>query len=293
MNPIPRQGALHPSWMSRFQRWRRRRHPSRGQALVEMALVSVVLLLLLATVIDFGRLFYAQVSSENTARAGVIVASRAPSSYTGACSVLAAPTNKIGCAIAAETRGSDVVITPAEVTVGCENKSGIAVTCQSTPQPSVRSRVTVTKTFMFVMPVLSALFGSGLTMTASVAADQESLPPAATFIPVPSGTPAPTPTPTPTPAPTASPSPTPTPTPTPTAAPCLAGFAPMPNLVVGATPGSTETVAEARVEWQTAGFAPAKFNPSSGFTNKTVLTQSLTVGTCYATGTTIVTVTYG
>ena len=92
MNPIPRRGDLHPFWMSRFQRWRSRRHPSRGQALVEMALVSVVLLLLLATVIDFGRLFYAQVSSENTARAGVIVASRAPSSYTGACSVLAAST---------------------------------------------------------------------------------------------------------------------------------------------------------------------------------------------------------
>jgi len=67
----------------------------------------------------------------------------------------------------------------------------------------------------------------------------------------------------------------------------------MPDLVVGVTPGSTETVTQARAEWLTAGFAPAKFNPSNGVGNKIVLTQSTTVGICYATGTTTVTVTYG
>ncbi len=58
---------------------------SRGQALVELAVVSVVLLLLLATVIDFGRLFYTQITVENSARAGALVAARAPDSYTGDC----------------------------------------------------------------------------------------------------------------------------------------------------------------------------------------------------------------
>jgi hypothetical protein len=64
-------------------------------------------------------------------------------------------------------------------------------------------------------------------------------------------------------------------------APCVTGFAPVPNLVVGATPGSSETVAEARLEWQTAGFSPTNFSPSSGSTNKTVTSQTPNdVGTC-------------
>ena len=66
----------------------------------------------------------------------------------------------------------------------------------------------------------------------------------------------------------------------------------MPNLVVGQTPGSPETVSEAREEWQTAGFLPNNFTPRTGQNNKTVLTQTTTVGQCYATATTTVTVTH-
>ena len=44
--------------------------------------------------------FYAQITVENEARAGALVAARDPSSYTGACPVVAT-TNKIGCAIVA------------------------------------------------------------------------------------------------------------------------------------------------------------------------------------------------
>lgn len=64
----------------------------------------------------------------------------------------------------------------------------------------------------------------------------------------------------------------------------------MPNLVEGATAGSPETVAEARQEWQTAGFNPARFTPGSGSTNKTVLTQTTTPGQCYDVATASVTV---
>ena len=38
----------------------------------------------------------------------------------------------------------------------------------------------------------------------------------------------------------------------------------MPDLVVGETPGSSETVSEARLEWQTAGFRPNNFTPQNG-----------------------------
>ena len=263
---------------------------SRGQALVEMALVSVALLLILSSVLDFGRIFYTQITVENAARAGALVAARAPNSYTGACPAGAPTTNRIGCAIAAESRGSGVTVQASEVTVSCETTAGTAVNpCPATPQPGQRSRVAITKPFGFLMPILSIMFGSSLDVSASVAADQESLPAAATFIPGPSSTPAPTPTPPPTP----SASPTAVPTPTPTPAPCLTGFAPMPDLVVGVTPGSTETVSEARAEWVLAGFDNNKFNPSNGSTNKTVTGQGpLVAGQCYSIITTTVTVTH-
>ena len=256
------------------------RRTSSGQALVELAIISIVMALLLGTVLDFGRLFYAQITVENTARAGVLVAAREPTSYTGDCPLPALSTNKIGCAIGAESRGSGVAVVAAEVAVGCEDLAGATVACAATPQPNARSRVTISKQFTFLMPLISAILGSSVTMTASVAANQQSVPAAATVLP--------TPTPTPTPVPTATPTPTPVPTPT----PCAAGYAPMPNLVEGATAGSTETVSQARQEWLTAGFNPARFTPSSGSTNKTVLTQSTTPGTCYNVATASVVVTH-
>ena len=66
----------------------------------------------------------------------------------------------------------------------------------------------------------------------------------------------------------------------------------MPDLVEGQTPGSPETVSEARAEWQTAGFQPSNFNPRNGQNNKTVLSQTTTAGQCYATASTTVTVTH-
>jgi hypothetical protein len=278
----------HPPLGDLAGRWRRR--PSRGQALVEFALVVIVMLLLLATVADFGRLFYTQITVENAARAGALVAARTPASYTGSCSLPPAPANKIGCAIVAESRGSGVTVDASEVNVACEDLAGNAVGCSPSPQPATRSRVSINKSFGFLMPLLSAILGNTVAVSASVAADQQVLPPAATFVPVPSSTPAPTPT----PAPTASPTPTPTPTPTPSPVPCAAGFAPVPDLVVGATPGSTETVAEAGAEWLTAGFQSSRFSPSSGSTNKIVITQTnpSDVGFCKPVNAYTVTVTH-
>jgi Flp pilus assembly protein TadG len=268
---------------------RHNRARRRGQALVEFAIVSIVMLLLLATVADFGRLFYAQITVENEARAGALVAARDPASYTGACPVVAT-TNKIGCAIVAESRGSGVTVTPAEINVSCENLSGTSVACSATPQGNTRSKVRITKVFTFLMPILGAILGSSLTMTASVSADQQSMPPAATYIPAPTATgvaPTPTASPTPTPAPTGTSTPAPTAAPTATPAVCLAGYAPVPNLVDGATPGSSETVGEARAEWITAGFQPSNFSPSNGSTNKLVTSQSPAgdVGICRSTTT--------
>lgn len=282
---------------------------TRGQSLVEFAFVAVILLLLTATVIDFGRLFYTQITVENAARAGVLVAAKAPKSYSSVtCPSGPVPsTNRIGCAIAKSAIQAD----PADITVDvhCEDRTypnPINMACSTDPTAAVRSRVTITTRFGFLMPVLTALLGHSIPITASVTADQESLPPAATFIPTsppaPTPTPTPVPTPTPTPAPTATPTPTPaptpTPTPTPTPVPCVPGVtAPMPDLKEGKTPGSSETVDEARGEWQTAGFNPNYITPNNGSTDKTVTQVTVdgpppvapVAGSCYPISTTHVT----
>src|SRR6476469_5184949 len=49
-----------------------RRHRSRGQALVELALVTPLLLLLFAAAADLGRVFYAYVAVEHAAKEGAM-----------------------------------------------------------------------------------------------------------------------------------------------------------------------------------------------------------------------------
>ncbi len=93
---------------------RYRRHVDRashGQALAEFALIAVVLLVLFGTALDLGRVFYADITIENAARAGALQASKTPKSFQNAGCDYA--TNKIGCATINESRGSFVVIGPA------------------------------------------------------------------------------------------------------------------------------------------------------------------------------------
>ena len=51
---------------------------TRGQSMVEFALILPVLLLLLAAAIDLGRLFYAYVAVENAAKEGAFFGARNP-----------------------------------------------------------------------------------------------------------------------------------------------------------------------------------------------------------------------
>ena len=53
---------------------------SRGQALVELAIILPVLLLLMLAALDLGRIFYARIAVENAAREGAMEASVNPGS---------------------------------------------------------------------------------------------------------------------------------------------------------------------------------------------------------------------
>lgn len=283
--------------LTRLDAYRRRqtdlrKRGARGQALVELAIISMVLLLLFATVLDFGRLFYSQITVENAARAGSLIAAQEPNSYLNntACTTANSDSNKIGCAIQRESRGSLVTVAPNQIAVVCENKATppAAATCQAEPQAGTRSRVSVNATFNFLMPVLTIVMGNSLTLSASVTADQQVLPAGSTAVPTVASTATPTPTPTATATATA------TPTIQPTPVPCPIGQAYVPDLVNGATGvGTPETVSEARSEWLSGGFVANNFTPSSGQTNKRVTGQwttatndtALVPGVCQPTST--------
>ena len=282
---------------------RYRRHldrASQGQALAEFALISVVLLLIFGTALDLGRVFYANVTIENAARAGALQAAKTPDSFAKSSCDYAS--NKIGCATINESRGSFVVIDPNDIDSQCENLAGTVVACDSEPQPATRSRVTVSTTFDLLTPILAVFFGGQtIDMSATVASDQQSLPEGvyatATPIPTPTGgtpTPSATATATATAGPTATATAGPTPTPDPSSAPTQTPFCPVgetiaPNLMVGLA-GGAETVGEARTEWLLL-FNNGTFHPPSGQNNKIVVGMwsnnsfnpgtEIVPGTCY------------
>src|SRR3954454_163858 len=82
-----------------------RRDSSRGQALVELALVTTVMLLLLVGALDLGRVFYGQIAVTDAAKEGALVASQG-GTYTAS----------VGAAVT-EANGGFVQVSAPNVTV--------------------------------------------------------------------------------------------------------------------------------------------------------------------------------
>ena len=177
---------------------------ARGQSLVELALVTPILLVLLLGAVDMGRLFYAEIAVTNAAREGAMVAASSPTSFVGgaACD---ASTNAVTCAATREGQGGFVTVSPADV----------AMTCSPSCTKAYGTTVTVTVTGHFqVITPLMWIFTGGPNVTFARTADADVVitPAAGGF-----ATPSPSPTASPTPSSSSSPTPTPTTSPTPTA----------------------------------------------------------------------------
>ena len=72
-----------------------RRQHSRGQSIVEFALVFPIMMLLLAGAIDLGRAFYAYIAVENAAKEGAFFGSRSPLCDEKGLPVCADPNNVV------------------------------------------------------------------------------------------------------------------------------------------------------------------------------------------------------
>jgi hypothetical protein len=161
---------------------RTRRHlaeRSRGQSLVEFALLLPVFMLFFATTLDLGRLAAAQLSVANAAKEGAFQASTTPTDFnpSNPCPSTG-DSNLVLCRVQLELKGSGISVNP----------SDIAVTCSQTGCPTgMGSRVTVTVTgrFQLLTPVLSPFFGgTTIAFTRSSTVQRETLPAPATAPPI-------------------------------------------------------------------------------------------------------------
>jgi len=186
----------------------RRGGRSRGQSLVEFALILPVFALLFAATLDLGRLFYAQITLTNSAREGAFQGARDPSQFkiNQPCDPDA---NKVVCRVILESNASFISVAPKDITMWCSPD------CTEALDHSVT--VEVRGKFTFVTPLMAPFFGGKqiIDLKARAIAQRELrptpdptvLPPPPTIIPPPSEEPTPTPTagggggPTPTPAP--------------------------------------------------------------------------------------------
>ena len=161
---------------------RTRRHlaeRSRGQSLVEFALLLPVFMLFFATTLDLGRLAAAQLSVANAAKEGAFQASSTPTDFnpSNPCPSTG-DSNLVLCRVQLELKGSGISVNP----------SDIAVTCSQSGCPTgMGSRVTVTVTgrFQLLTPILSPFFGgTNVAFTRSSTVQRETLPAPETAPPI-------------------------------------------------------------------------------------------------------------
>jgi len=136
----------------------RRRHKSRGQGLVEFALILPVFLVLMSTALDLGRLAYARIAVENAAREGAFQASVTPTSYQAGqpCPPIdpildEPPNNLVICRTLLEAAGSVITIAPSDV----------SLTCSPSCTKGMGNTVTVAVNgqFKLLTPFMAAFFG--------------------------------------------------------------------------------------------------------------------------------------
>lgn len=203
---------------------RQPRRRTRGQALVELALILPVMLVLFGSALDLGRLYYSYITINNAAKEGALEAARdtenlAEFDSTQPCD---ADTNRVICLVINEAKGSLIEITSDDVSLLCDPDP-----CPTDPSIGQTVQISVTADFMLITPLLSVFFGGQHVPITAASVAQIGVDPQpgyewATPTPTPSTTPTPTPTPTPSTTPTPTPTPTPTGEPTPTPTPCPA-----------------------------------------------------------------------
>jgi Flp pilus assembly protein TadG len=238
-------------------RHRSRRPPTRGQALVELALIAPMLVILLLGAIDLGRVWYGQITVENAAREGAMEASINPDSYAAGqpCDV---DDNRVVCRVINEADGSGVTVEPADIALACD------VACVPGSAASPNSvLVTVEGDFSLLTPLMAVFTGSQDVTLLGTATATIAMPPtnlgAGTPAPTPTTSPSATPSASPVSSPSGSPSASDSPTPTPTPQPCespVASFTVDPTSLRGVRGSTTFRFTDTSANMANPGCSP-------------------------------------
>jgi hypothetical protein len=265
-----------------FRRTSRRRDRTRAQGLVEFALIAPVLLVLLLVAIDFGRALYGWVVLQNSARIAANFAGLNADAWRYNVATtkaryavqITADLQAANCTSFGSGGGSG---TPPDPTfVDGPDQAAAGGPADTIYDVGDVARVTLTCVFHPLTPVISAVLGNSVQLTAT--SEFQIRTGSVTGLANPTEIPPPG-------------------TPLPSASASASASVPACVIVPDLTHdgGASETVSQARTEWFGAGFNANTFSPPNGQTNKIVDTQTTTpgasVGQCVSP-TTTVTVTF-
>jgi Flp pilus assembly protein TadG len=270
-----RRSRTQPGWPLRPLRrrsspWSRR---SRGQSIVELAIIAPVVLLLLAAALDLGRLFYSQITIANAAREGALAAAQDPTKYEPGQSCVAPAhgpaTNRIICAIQKETKSSALSVPASAISMACDGTvvaTAAQVTANCVASMDHTIEITVTGQFSLVTPLLSTFVGGQTIALSSTATSvPREIPPTPPPAPTSSPSPSSSSSSSPSSAPSGSPDPSASVAPSASAAPSsTASAAPSPSPSASMAPTCLAPI---------ASFSWSPFNPSKK-TNVTFLDTS-------------------
>jgi uncharacterized repeat protein (TIGR01451 family) len=148
------------------------RPASRGQALVELALVVPILLLLFAAAADLGRAFYAYVALENAVKEGAVFGARHPACFDQYGGFGCAGANNVISRVQDELQGlrnpdGTLVAPTAQCFAPSAPTTPVALTdCDEGYAYTVRA----THNFRLITPILGSILGDGLTLRSTATA---------------------------------------------------------------------------------------------------------------------------
>jgi uncharacterized repeat protein (TIGR01451 family) len=136
---------------------------SRGQGLVEFALVLPILLLIFAAAADFGRAFYAYVAIENAVKEGAIYGARNPLCATTSTACI--DPNNVRWRVQNETRVINQDGTVLNPTIECQDgATGIAHADLRDCVEGDRYVVRLSYQFNMITPIIGAILGNTITL---------------------------------------------------------------------------------------------------------------------------------
>ena len=142
--------------------FQRVRSVSRGQSMVELALVLPLLVLMMLIAIDFGRIYFSYIQINNAAREGAKYAASAPSNTALITTAASRETN------AQAQSGESALVLSAPV---CKNAGGTVISCATATTggsgPGNTVTVRVAESFSFLTPIINNFWGNNFQMTAS------------------------------------------------------------------------------------------------------------------------------